>query len=88
VCHTLAETALGATSGGAVGLECQAMVMKNTCFWGVMTTTVCEKFGRETDARLVYDADPQQLVARLALVYATEHYKHPSRFCRESSPAG
>jgi len=43
---------------------------------------------KDTGAKVIYDADPQQLMARLAEAYTTEHYKHPSCFCHESSPAG
>ncbi len=44
--------------------------------------------GKDTGARLIYDADPQQLMARLAEAYTSGHYKHPSDFCHDSSPAG
>ncbi len=45
---------------------------------------IVKSFGqKDTGARLVYDADPDVLVARLADIYATKHYKRPSCFCEE-----
>lgn len=45
-------------------------------------------FDKDTGARLVYDADPAALVARLAELYITHHYRRPSCFCGERTPAG
>jgi len=44
--------------------------------------------GKDTGARLIYDADPERLVAMLSETYLTAHYKHPSCFCNESSLTG
>ena len=50
---------------------------------------IVASFGaKDTGARLVYDSDPQRLTARLAKAYTSEHYKRPSCFCHETSPAG
>ncbi len=50
---------------------------------------IVASFGdKNTGAQVIYDADPRQLIARLAQAYTTEHYKHPSCFCHDSSPAG
>jgi len=43
--------------------------------------------GKDTGARVIYDTDPQQLMAKLAEAYTTEHYKRPSCFCHDTSPA-
>jgi len=38
---------------------------------------------KDTGAQVIYDADPQQLMTKLAEAYTTEHYKRPSCFCHE-----
>lgn len=50
---------------------------------------IVKGFGdKHTGARLVYDADPVQLVARLAGEYTTHHFRRPSCFCAEQAAAG
>jgi uncharacterized protein (TIGR00725 family) len=50
---------------------------------------VVESFGaKDTGARLVYDADPVRLIARLAAEYTAHHFRRPSCFCAERAPAG
>ncbi len=43
---------------------------------------------KDTGARLIYDADPQRLIATLSETYVTAHYRHPSCFCNASLSAG
>lgn len=40
---------------------------------------------KDTGARLLYDADPAQLIARLAHEYTTHHFRRPSCFCAEQT---
>jgi len=40
-------------------------------------------FGKETGAKVIYDADPVSLMSRLTDAFTTLHYKHPSCFCGE-----
>jgi len=44
--------------------------------------------GKDTGARVVYDADPQRLMATLSEAYLSSHYKRPSCFCNETVRAG
>lgn len=80
---TLGEFAIAYDEGKLIG------VLKGS---GGITTAlpdIIASFGdKDTGALLVYDADPQQLMVRLAEAYTTEHYKHPSCFCHDTSPAG
>ncbi|NOZ51985.1 MAG: YHS domain-containing protein [Gammaproteobacteria bacterium] len=39
--------------------------------------------GKDNGAQVIYDADPQRLIATLAESYVTSHYKHPSCFCAD-----
>ncbi|MCF6282067.1 MAG: YHS domain-containing protein [Candidatus Polarisedimenticolaceae bacterium] len=50
---------------------------------------IIASFGdKDTGAQVVYDPDPQRLMAKLAEAYTTEHYQHPSCFCHDTLPAG
>lgn len=50
---------------------------------------IVKGFGdKQTGARLVYDADPARLIARLADEYTTQHFRRPSCFCDEQAAAG
>lgn len=79
---TLGEFAIAYDEGKLIG------VLEGS---GGITATlpdIIASFGdKDTGARLIYDADPQQLMTRLAEAYTTEHYKHPSCFCHDASPA-
>jgi len=49
---------------------------------------IVKGFGdKNTGARLVYDADPAALIRKLADIYIAHHYKRPSCFCQDVSPA-
>ncbi len=50
---------------------------------------IIQSFGnKNTGARVIFDKNPKTLVEALAKVYTTQHYRHPSCFCHETSPAG
>lgn len=40
-------------------------------------------FNKDTGARVIYDADPVELVETLSKTYTGQHYKRPSCFCDE-----
>lgn len=46
--------------------------------------TACQK---QTGARVIYEHDPRRLIEQLLEVYRTEHYRHPSVFCRATGTA-
>lgn len=49
---------------------------------------IVASFGaKDTGARLVYEADPAQLVEQLVAAYIEQHYRRPSCFCDEAQPA-
>lgn len=59
---------------------------RSDCF---CSTHIVASFGDEdVGARLIYDADPQRLIATLSETCLTIYYKHPSCFCRDSSLLG
>ena len=44
---------------------------------------IVASFGdKETGARVIYESNPLQLMAKLAEAYTSEHYKCPSSFCK------
>jgi uncharacterized protein (TIGR00725 family) len=79
---TLGEFAIAYDEGKLIG------VLEGT---GGITATIPEIVagfgGKDTGARLVYDADPAKLVQRLAERYTQGHYRHPSCFCGEYATA-
>jgi len=40
---------------------------------------------KNTGASMVYDANPQRLLARLTATYVSTHFKHPSCFCNDGA---
>lgn len=52
----------------------------------IIPEIVARFVGKDTGARVIYDADPKQLMERLVEAYTTEHYKHPSCFCHGAIP--
>jgi len=79
---TLGEFAIAYDEGKLIG------IMEGS---GGITATIPEvvaSFGnKDTGARMVYDTDPEQLIARLAQAYTSEHYRRPSCFCHEFTAA-
>jgi len=50
--------------------------------------TIVKSFGdKETDARLIYESNPKQLIEKLAETYIGGHYKRPSVFTRAITAA-
>lgn len=45
---------------------------------------IVPRLRKKTGAQLVYEEDPEKLVARCIEVYRTEHYKHPSVFAENA----
>lgn len=45
-------------------------------------------FKKATGANLIYDTDPEKLVARMLEAYAAQHYRRPSCFCSEIPETG
>jgi len=58
-------------TGGITGIVADIL---NTC-------------NKQTGARVVYNDDPAQLVTTLLEIYRTEHFRHPSVFCRKPTTA-
>jgi uncharacterized protein (TIGR00725 family) len=80
---TLGEFAIAYDEGKLIG------VLEGSGGITAKIPDIVASFGdKETGAQVIYDADPQQLMARLSEIYTTEHYKHPSCFCHESATAG
>jgi len=80
---TLGEFAIAYDEGKLIG------VLEGSGGITAKIPDIVTSFGeKDTGARLVYDADPQRLMAKLAEAYTTEHYKRPSCFCHDVSPAG
>jgi len=75
---TLGEFAIAYDEGKLIG------VLEGS---GGITATIPEIVagfgGKDTGARLVYEADPAKLVQRLAECYTQDHYRRPSCFCDE-----
>jgi len=79
---TLGEFAIAYDEGKLIG------VLEGSGGITAKIPDIVSSFGdKTTGAHVIYDPDPQKLMARLARAYTTEHYKHPSCFCHESSPA-
>jgi len=80
---TLGEFAIAFDEGKLIG------VLEGSGGITEKISDIVDSFGdKDTGARLVYDADPKQLIEKLSHIYLTTHYKHPSNFCNDTSPAG
>ncbi|MEO9591067.1 protein containing YHS domain protein [Rhodopirellula bahusiensis] len=73
---TLGELAIAYDEGKLIG------VLTGTGGISDMVKTILETCQKATGARVLYSDDPQQLVTDLLEVYRTEHFRHPSVFCR------
>lgn len=76
---TLGELAIAYDEGKLVG------VVTGTGGISDMVQDILTACDKETGARVIYDHDPQRLVANLLEIYRTEHYRRPSVFCRATS---
>lgn len=80
---TLGEFAIAYDEGKLIG------VLSGTGGITDKIPDIVASFGnKDTGARVIYDADPKQLVTALSETYVSSHYKQPSCFCRDTVPAG
>ena len=77
---TLGELAIAYDEGKLIG------ILTGTGGISDMTKEILAACNKQTGARVVYDADPENLVATLLEIYRTEHYRKPSCFCHEGGP--
>jgi uncharacterized protein (TIGR00725 family) len=77
---TLGELAISYDEGKLIG------VLTGTGGISDMVHEILAVCAKDTGARVVYDSDPERLVAELLRVYRTEHVRRPSCFCLERNP--
>ncbi|MEZ6080421.1 MAG: protein containing YHS domain protein [Pirellulaceae bacterium] len=75
---TLGELAIAYDEGKLIG------VLTGTGGISDMVKSILEACNKATGARVLYNDDPKKLVRELLEVYKTEHFRHPSVFCREN----
>lgn len=73
---TLGELAIAYDEGKLIG------VLTGTGGISDIVETILETCNKETGARVLYHDDPRELIQNLLEVYQTEHFRHPSVFCR------
>lgn len=73
---TLGELAIAYDEGKLIG------VLTGTGGISDMAEAILAACQKQTGARVVYDDDPNRLIADLLETYRTEHFRHPSVFCR------
>ena len=78
---TLGELAIAYDEGKLIG------VLTGTGGISDMVEDILTRCDKHTGARVVYECDPHRLIERLMEVYQTEHFRHPSVFCRGSAEA-
>lgn len=76
---TLGELAIAYDEGKLIG------VLRGTGGISDMVHEILAVCKKETGSRVVYSKDPKKLVEKLIQVYAKEHFKKPSHFCRENA---
>ena len=74
---TLGELAIAYDEGKLIG------VLKGTGGISEIAAEILAACKKETGARVIYDTDPQRLVASLLEVYRTVHHHKPSCFCED-----
>ncbi len=79
---TLGEFAIAYDEGKLIGI-----LQGTGGITGKIPEIVASFGGKDTGARVLYDADPRALIRRLAEVYTTRHYQKPSCFCMEQQAA-
>ena len=77
---TLGELAIAYDEGKLIG------VLTGTGGISDLVREILEACNKHTGARVVYDADPERLVAECLRVYGEEHYLRPSCFCSDQPP--
>jgi len=75
---TLGELAIAYDEGKLIG------VLTGTGGISDMVHQILDTCDKQTGARVIYDHDPQKLIRQLLDVYQSEHYRHPSVFCRRT----
>ncbi|MGD9853618.1 MAG: protein containing YHS domain protein [Planctomycetaceae bacterium] len=78
---TLGELAIAYDEGKLIG------ILLGTGGITDMVEAILAACQKQTGARVIYDDDPQRLIALLLEAYRTEHFRHPSVFCRGSVAA-
>jgi hypothetical protein len=78
---TLGELAIAYDEGKLIG------VLMGTGGITDLVEAVLAACQKQTGARVIYEHDPRRLIERLLEVYRTEHYRHPSVFCRGTGTA-
>lgn len=73
---TLGELAIAYDEGKLIG------VLTGTGGISDMVNSILEACNKDTGARVIYNDDPKRLVEDLLELYRTEHFRHPSVFCR------
>lgn len=74
---TLGEFAIAYDEGKLIG------VLEGTGGITAEIPRLVASFHKPTGARMIYEADPRQLVNALAKAYTEHHYRRPSCFCDE-----
>jgi uncharacterized protein (TIGR00725 family) len=74
---TLGELAISYDEGKLIG------VLTGTGGISDMVQEILAACAKETGARVLYDSDPDRLVASLLTTYRTEHHRRPSCFCSD-----
>lgn len=77
---TLGELAISFDEGKLIG------VLTGTGGISDMVPEILAACAKETGARVVYDADPRQLIVELLRLYREEHHRRPSCFCTDRPP--
>ncbi|WP_182870672.1 YHS domain-containing protein [Stieleria mannarensis] len=77
---TLGELAIAYDEGKLIGVLTQTGGISDLVH---EILSVCNK---DTGAHVVYESDPEVLVEQLLKIYRTEHFRHPSVFCRGPDP--
>jgi len=75
---TLGEFAIAYDEGKMIG------VLQGSGGITAQIPQLVTSFGKDTGAKVIYEANPHVLIHKLTEAYATHHYKRPSCFCDES----
>lgn len=73
---TLGELAIAYDEGKLIG------VLTDTGGITGLVQQILDVCNKDTGARVIYQSDPEQLVSDLLQQYRSEHFRHPSCFCR------
>lgn len=76
---TLGELAIAYDEGKLIG------VLTGTGGLSDMVADILAKCNKKTGSRVIYNGNPRELIEHLVEAYRSEHFRHPSVFCRGSS---